>query len=403
MASALDLHTASSSTTTPFPPLQVIGPPLPAVRPARPSAVLASAALAADDDRLLLALERLESVPADAGAARDVAGLRAGACVAVGHLAHAQLIAPASGVVALAAGRVTDVVSTPERVDGLAAQVVDGDAWAAEELAAIAEASAHTDNRRAWHATERAARRLLGDVATPTSARRSLTWILAAAAHRRGDATGAAAMLTPLPGGDPGRLSEVAAIAVTAHDRDLGRRAAATARRLAQRNAEVLFLSALARHVAAVLCQDVEAQRSSAYLLAETRRPLLYAASAERAGMLTEALRVYEQCGATADAGRVRHAMTVTGVTPVAPAGNWDDLTDAELRVVRVVAAGATNRQAAHELFLSPHTVSSHLRHAFEKLGIRSRVELARLYAQRETGGEGQRVASAFGSPLATM
>ena len=45
-----------------------------------------------------------------------------------------------------------------------------------------------------------------------------------------------------------------------------------------------------------------------------------------------------------------------------------------------MVAGGATNRQAAERLFLSPHTVSTHLRHAFDKLGIRSRVELAVLY-----------------------
>jgi DNA-binding CsgD family transcriptional regulator len=56
-------------------------------------------------------------------------------------------------------------------------------------------------------------------------------------------------------------------------------------------------------------------------------------------------------------------------------------LTDAELAVVELVARGATNRQAAERLFLSPHTVRSHLRHAFEKLGIRSRVELAVLVA----------------------
>jgi DNA-binding CsgD family transcriptional regulator len=52
-------------------------------------------------------------------------------------------------------------------------------------------------------------------------------------------------------------------------------------------------------------------------------------------------------------------------------------LTRSELAVAELVARGATNRQAAEELFLSPHTVNSHLRHTFEKLGIRSRVQLA--------------------------
>lgn len=66
------------------------------------------------------------------------------------------------------------------------------------------------------------------------------------------------------------------------------------------------------------------------------------------------------------------------------PDSAWDSLTASELRVVRVVARGATNRVAAEQLFLSPHTVSSHLRHTFDKLDIRSRVELAVLYADRE-------------------
>ncbi len=47
-------------------------------------------------------------------------------------------------------------------------------------------------------------------------------------------------------------------------------------------------------------------------------------------------------------------------------------------------ARGMTNREAASELFLSPDTINSHLRHPFTKLGIRSRTGLARLAAERE-------------------
>ena len=60
----------------------------------------------------------------------------------------------------------------------------------------------------------------------------------------------------------------------------------------------------------------------------------------------------------------------------------WAALTESELTVVRLVADGLTNREVAERLYVSPHTVSGHLRHAFEKLGINSRVVLTRLAAQ---------------------
>jgi len=47
--------------------------------------------------------------------------------------------------------------------------------------------------------------------------------------------------------------------------------------------------------------------------------------------------------------------------------------------------AQLANREAARKLYLSPHTVDSHLRHIFFKLNIRSRVELARLFASQTT------------------
>ncbi|MFF4836307.1 response regulator transcription factor [Streptomyces sp. NPDC001315] len=57
------------------------------------------------------------------------------------------------------------------------------------------------------------------------------------------------------------------------------------------------------------------------------------------------------------------------------------------LRGVRLIAQGATNRAVAEGLFLAPHTVSSHLRHAFAELGVNSRVELARVIAELEDEG----------------
>jgi DNA-binding CsgD family transcriptional regulator len=61
-------------------------------------------------------------------------------------------------------------------------------------------------------------------------------------------------------------------------------------------------------------------------------------------------------------------------------------LTGAETEVARLVSDGITNREIADRLFLSPHTVNSHLRHIFAKLAINSRTELARIVAEQGAG-----------------
>jgi transcriptional regulator of acetoin/glycerol metabolism len=53
-------------------------------------------------------------------------------------------------------------------------------------------------------------------------------------------------------------------------------------------------------------------------------------------------------------------------------------LTPTEREVAELVVQGLTNRAAAHRLSISPHTVDTHLRHIFGKLGVGSRVELVR-------------------------
>jgi DNA-binding CsgD family transcriptional regulator len=65
------------------------------------------------------------------------------------------------------------------------------------------------------------------------------------------------------------------------------------------------------------------------------------------------------------------------------PSFGWGSLTPAEEAVSELVADGLTNREVAERLYLSPHTVDSHLRHIFRKLDITSRVQLARLISQQ--------------------
>ncbi|WP_433887658.1 response regulator [Streptomyces sp. CA-111067] len=50
-----------------------------------------------------------------------------------------------------------------------------------------------------------------------------------------------------------------------------------------------------------------------------------------------------------------------------------DVLTDRELEVLRLVAAGTTNKEAARRLFISEATVKTHLLHLYGKLGVRDR------------------------------
>ena len=57
----------------------------------------------------------------------------------------------------------------------------------------------------------------------------------------------------------------------------------------------------------------------------------------------------------------------------------WAALTDNERGLADLVADGLTNREAAARLFMSRHTVDSHLRSIFRKLDIHSRVDLARV------------------------
>jgi DNA-binding CsgD family transcriptional regulator len=61
----------------------------------------------------------------------------------------------------------------------------------------------------------------------------------------------------------------------------------------------------------------------------------------------------------------------------------WPSLTESERRVAELVARGHSNKEIGERLYMSHRTVASHLYRIFPKLGLRSRVELARVVIER--------------------
>jgi DNA-binding CsgD family transcriptional regulator len=93
---------------------------------------------------------------------------------------------------------------------------------------------------------------------------------------------------------------------------------------------------------------------------------------------LKAALDSAHACGATALADEALATLTAAGARPRRPAlSGRDALTPRELRLADMAARGMTNREIAEALFITTKTVETHLRHAYDKLGISSRRDLA--------------------------
>ncbi len=203
---------------------------------------------------------------------------------------------------------------------------------------------------------------------------------------------------------EPTDNMEIVRIAKVSGHARLAHNAAGLAESRSRKNPAVRSLRAVALHSAGLIENSVEFLAESASLYGETSRPLFQSMALEdlgrtlnKYGTKTDAvdaydqsLRLYMECGATWDAARVRKKLSVLGVrrrTVKArrPMFGWDSLTESESKVAELVTQGLSNRAIAEQLFISPFTVGTHLRHVFEKLGINSRVSLTNLRREMET------------------
>ncbi len=97
---------------------------------------------------------------------------------------------------------------------------------------------------------------------------------------------------------------------------------------------------------------------------------------AESRTHLERALGLLRAVGATLPAARAAAELQAAGGVAPGAATSPELLTPQELQIAKLVVAGASNRDVAQRLFISPRTVESHLTTIFRKLGVRNRREL---------------------------
>lgn len=315
------------------------------------------------------------------------------ACVLLerGRLGDAAAEAEASLTVAEELELLGAGAAVARSVLALTALAVGDPAGAERHLAAVAADGAGAWTDAPWTALARAC---LLDAAGEAEA-------AAAALHDPCGSDGPAPLLAVTPGHWP----RVLRIALRAGDRDLAEAVAGAVGRIAA-DSDQRVVRAVHAHIGGVLAGDPDRLASAVALLRHpaTRPPALAAACEDLAEVLAaagrgsaavahleEAARLTAACGASRDRERIEDRLRSLRAQPAkaahrvpAAVSGWDSLTQSELRVVHLVAAGLTNRAVADELYLSVHTVNTHLRHVFTKLGIGSRVELARQVVQRD-------------------
>jgi DNA-binding CsgD family transcriptional regulator/tetratricopeptide (TPR) repeat protein len=171
---------------------------------------------------------------------------------------------------------------------------------------------------------------------------------------------------------------------------------------------EIPHRQATALYCRGMLEHDTAGLLTAAERYADAGRPLLSAKALEAAatGFLRgedrdkaraafiQAVEIYTSLGAAADVSRLQASFRAHGIRrgPTAKhrqaRSGWDSLTPTETKVAALVVEGLSNPEIATKLLLSRRTVATHVSHILRKLGVNSRIDIAREAALRTSTPE---------------
>lgn len=115
----------------------------------------------------------------------------------------------------------------------------------------------------------------------------------------------------------------------------------------------------------------------------DTDRDIRDAMEAGADGYLLKDTRRDDLLRAVRDVAAGRPVLAPQALRALSQRGHENALTPRELEVLRLVAAGGTNRAAADRLFVSEATVKTHLLRLYAKLGVRDRAAAVRAGYER--------------------
>ncbi|MGW6277827.1 helix-turn-helix transcriptional regulator [Kribbella sp. NPDC055071] len=315
------------------------------------------------------------------------------------------------GLVHIQAGRLPDAAAALEGHLTTGDGVTIGGLIDAVNLSSLAHLRVHTTDESGGRDVARRCEQLLNSTAPSIRAHAAMGLAAHTAAHWHVEEAhrwlrtvwDSDHSVFPLFPHDIGYDAEVVRISLAAGDDELVAQTLASAEERQRLNPELSSAAAGVHHLRGLISRSPDDLARAAALMRTAKRPLALTSILEELGQvmvedgstaegvttLNEALDLAVSVGTSRAARRIRGRLRKLGVRrrilpTVESRDGWELLTPTESRVAHLVVDGCTNREISQQLFISPHTVNTHVRHIFGKLHVRSRMELARLAEPHE-------------------